>query len=262
MGHVRLGTLPKTRRWKKVVELITDGADVAHVSKATIEASQKAMTQLQGDVGFREAIQLLVDIGQAGNQKDPAAYLRTVGIQLPPQPSLTDVAIGITQALDRRIAKTGIQSEFGEKARGALVGAVTERLEKRMGSLLDGKGEDVTVGLKGVHTEKGFGELGQNFYAKLMYGSMGWFLSRNLAEQVGADHRFPTMNQLAQFEAALKTHCVESSVIVKDYCGGWFSKQRIKPGERLSAEKIDNFGWYGVHKMRGEFAFEDKDDGG
>lgn len=29
MGHVRLGTLPRSKAWKEVVGLITAGADVA-----------------------------------------------------------------------------------------------------------------------------------------------------------------------------------------------------------------------------------------
>lgn len=261
MGHVKLGQLPHTKRWTKVVHLITDGAAATDVAKATIEASQKALTYVQGDVGFREAVQLLVDIGEAGNKKDTVAYLGTVGIHLPTQPSLIDVAIGISQALDRRIDASGKRSEFGEKARAALVGAVTERLEKRMGTLLNGAGEDVTAGLKGAHTEKGFGELGRSFFSKLMHGSMDWFLSRTLAAHVGAGQRFPTMNQKAQFDAALKTHCEESSVIVQDYCGQWIGKHRDKAGGRISAKEIDGFGWYGVQKMRGEFAFEGKDNG-
>jgi len=261
MGHIRLGQLPHTRRWRKVVDLISNGADAAQVAKATIEASQKGLSFVQDDVGFREAVRLLVEIGQSGNQKDPAAYLATVGIHLPSQPSLTDVAVGIAQALERRIDGSGKQSEFGEKARSALVGAVTEHLEKRMGTLLSGTGEDAAIGLKGLHTEKGFGELGRSFFSKLTYGCMDWFLSRTLSAHVGAGQRFATMNQLAQFEAALKTHCDESSVIVQDYCGEWLNKHRYTEGGRISAKSIDGFGWFGVEKMRGEFAFEDKNDG-
>ncbi|MBP7830992.1 MAG: hypothetical protein KA248_13855 [Kiritimatiellae bacterium] len=261
MGHVRLGALPHTKRWTKIVDLITTGADAAKVAKATIEASQKALTYVQGDAGFREAVQLLVEIGQAGSQKDPAAYLAKAGIQLPSQPSLTDVAVGIAQALERRINSSGKQSEFGEKARSALVGAVTEHIEKRMGTLLSGAGEDAALGLKGLHTEKGFGELGRSFFSKLTYGCMDWFLSRTLSAHVGAGQRFATMNQLAQFESALKTHCEESSVIVQDYCGEWFAKHRYTEGGRISGKSIDGFGWFGVEKMRGEFAFEGKGDG-
>ena len=262
MGHVRLGTLPHTKRWKKVIDLVSNGADAAHVAAATIEASQKALTFVQGDVGFREAVQLLVEIGQAGSEKDPADHLAKVGIQLPTNPSVTDVALGISQALERRIDGASKHVEFAAKAKAALIGAVTEHLENRMGTLLDGTGEDACVGLRGVHTEKGFGELGRSFFSKLMDGCMNWFLSRTLSAHVGAEQRFATMNQLSQFEKALKTHCDESSVIVQDYCGEWFGKHRYQENGKISQKSIDGFGWFAVEKMRGEFAFEDGSDGG
>lgn len=59
MGHVRLGRLPKTRTWIKVVELIYAGADVATVAEAVVKASEKALKFVQKDVGFREAVYLI-----------------------------------------------------------------------------------------------------------------------------------------------------------------------------------------------------------
>lgn len=44
MGHVRLGSLPRSRAWKEVVGLITAGADVSQIANATIRAADKAFT--------------------------------------------------------------------------------------------------------------------------------------------------------------------------------------------------------------------------
>ena len=49
MGHVRLGTLPKTREWRAVVQLISDGADVAQVADATFNAADKAFERMADD---------------------------------------------------------------------------------------------------------------------------------------------------------------------------------------------------------------------
>ena len=35
MGHIRLGNLPKTRKWEQVVGLIEGGAGTAQVANAT-----------------------------------------------------------------------------------------------------------------------------------------------------------------------------------------------------------------------------------
>jgi len=46
MGHVRLGELPRTRKWDQVVELIKSDGDAAQIAGAALDAA---------DAGFREA---------------------------------------------------------------------------------------------------------------------------------------------------------------------------------------------------------------
>ena len=43
MGHIRLGQLPRTRKWRDVVELVAVGADVSQVANATIRAAGPAV---------------------------------------------------------------------------------------------------------------------------------------------------------------------------------------------------------------------------
>jgi len=38
VGHIRLGQLPRTRKWRDIVELVAAGADVPQVANATIKA--------------------------------------------------------------------------------------------------------------------------------------------------------------------------------------------------------------------------------
>lgn len=59
MGHVRLGSLPRSRAWKEVVGLITAGADVSQIANATIRAADKAFTFVLNDEGFTEAVWLM-----------------------------------------------------------------------------------------------------------------------------------------------------------------------------------------------------------
>lgn len=41
MGHLRLGDLPKTRRWKQVVALLGEGASTDAIASATLAAASK-----------------------------------------------------------------------------------------------------------------------------------------------------------------------------------------------------------------------------
>ncbi len=52
MGHSRIGTLPRIRRWDEVVEMIATGADASTVADTTLWAAQKALGMVQNDPGF------------------------------------------------------------------------------------------------------------------------------------------------------------------------------------------------------------------
>jgi len=256
MGHVRLGQLPKTRQWIKVIELISAGADVATVAAATVEASEKALKFVQKDVGFREAVHLLTQLGIAASKDDPVSHLASIGVVLPKNASVVDVALAISQGLERNINESGRRSDFGEKARGALVGAVTEHIENRLGGLFSASGSEVMAAFKGLHNPKAFGEFGRSFFAKLTNGCMEYFLTKTLGTHLGEGKAFRTMNQMGEFQRAMDTHCWESSKIVEDYCGDWFSKHRYTEGGDISKKSAEGFGWFALEKMRKEFTFD------
>ena len=58
MVHVRLGTLSKTRAWKDVIDLITDGADAAEIAAATVNAADNAFEVIQNDKGFIQTVEI------------------------------------------------------------------------------------------------------------------------------------------------------------------------------------------------------------
>ena len=43
MGHMRLGDLPRTRKWQQVVGLIEGGAGTAQLANATISAAERGL---------------------------------------------------------------------------------------------------------------------------------------------------------------------------------------------------------------------------
>ncbi len=59
MGHIRLGELPRTRKWSQVVGLIEGGAGTAQVASVTINAADKGLGLAAKDQGVVETIWLL-----------------------------------------------------------------------------------------------------------------------------------------------------------------------------------------------------------
>lgn len=103
MGHIRLGTLLATRRWKDVIGLIVGGVDAARVAEAVTHAWEQAFNTVRDDVGFREAVYLLMQVGAAGRSRDPAGHLSSVGVEVSGAGSVVEVAMALSAAMERRL---------------------------------------------------------------------------------------------------------------------------------------------------------------
>ena len=62
MGHIRLGVLPKSRKWQQVVDQLRLGADVADVAGFAAEAAETSLKNASNDPAFLHAFWLLTQI--------------------------------------------------------------------------------------------------------------------------------------------------------------------------------------------------------
>lgn len=251
MGHIRLGLLPRTRAWKEVVGLIVAGADVSQVATATINAAEKAFSFVLNDEGYTEAVWLMTQLAIAAKQENYREHLAGIGVHLPDKATVADIATSLSDTLDRKLA-LGRQSDLAEIAQRALIGAVVSHLSPKLPSLFPADAADVHAALASLSRQKEFGELSRSFFARLTNESMGYFLSKTLATHMGEGQRFATMNQVAQFEDALQTHCREASVIVETFSSDWFSKHRFEEGGTISRESANGFASFALKKMKDE----------
>ena len=167
MGHVRLGSLPRSRAWKEVVGLITAGADVSQIANATIRAADKAFSFVLNDEGFTEAVWLMTQLAIAAKKDNFNDHLQSVGINLPQDTSLPDVAAAVAEAMDRKLESNGSRSDLGEMSQRALVGALVEHISPKLPSLFTPDASDVQAALASLGKKREFGELSRTFFAKL-----------------------------------------------------------------------------------------------
>ena len=252
MGHIKLGTLPRTRAWKEVVGLITAGADVSQIANATIRAADKAFSFVLSNEGFTEAVWLMTQLAIAAKKDNFNDHLQSVGINLPQDTSLPDVAAAVAEAMDRKLDSNGSRSDLGEMSQRALVGALVEHIAPKLPSLFTPETRDVQAALASLGKKREFGALSRTFFAKLTNESMNYFLSKTLATHLGEGQRFATMNEMGQFEKALTTHCKEASLIVEQFSADWFSKHKYEEGGDISRESSNGFASYALKKMKDE----------
>ena len=254
MGHSRIGTLPATKLWNGVVSLVANDADEAAVADAVLVAAGKTFARVRADAGFREAMRLLMQLALAGSRPNPAAELAAAGLTISENTSLVDVVMAISGEFDQRVDAANGRSDFAEVAQRALVGSVTDLLKENLPSLFEPSRDDVSAAFKKLKQPGNFGKFFQNFVGGLTNGLLDTYLTRTLGTHLGEGQRFTTTDQMGQFNQAMKTHCKESSEIVKVFASEWFSKQRWLGAGEISREKAEGFGWVAFRKMTLELA--------
>ncbi len=250
MGHIRLGRLPRTRKWSEVVGLVGGGGGTVDVANATLDASLEDLSIAANDPGLVYSFWLLTRIPEAARSDNFADELRSLGLQVSDAPSLPELVAALTDAVDRHVDAANARSDLGEMAQMAAVEALHRVTEERSRSLFGTTPADVQRELGGLATQAQFGSLARDFFSRFTERVLTYYLSRELPAHVGRGLRFDNQDQRRQFREDLVGHCWQASRIVETFAGGWFSKARFE-GD-LSRERTNAFIGYALKKMRSE----------
>jgi hypothetical protein len=121
MGHIRLGTLPKTQKWNQVVNLIASGGDVERIAAASADAAEHGLERAAQDEGLAHAFWLLTQIPQAARQSNFSERLWELGFTgLSSQPTLFEIVTAFTRAVDGHVRERGKRTDLGEMAQHAV----------------------------------------------------------------------------------------------------------------------------------------------
>lgn len=251
MGHIRLGSLPTSKKWRQVVELIADGAPVGDVAALSAEAADYALKEASRDPALGEVLWLLVNLPLAARAPGFEAALARLDLHLDGPLSLFSLTAAIAERLDAQALASGDRTDLGEMASQALLEAITASLEPELPSLFTPEPAEVRTALGRLSGGDRFATFARQFFARLTYRTLDYYLSRELANHVGPDQRFKTDAERRAFDAALSTHCVEASRIVEAYADGWYGKT-VWQKDALTREATLKFASYGFKKIRDE----------
>lgn len=251
MGHVRLGTLPRTRQWSRVLDLVGGGAGAPRVAAATMEASLGGLADAATDPGLVHAVWLLTQVPLAARGDDFTGRLRTLGLDVGKSPTVLEVVGAFSAAVDAHVARKRNRTDVGEMAQMAAAEALTAFATPANASLFDltPKAEQA---IRGLSTVKEFSALSREFFARFTRKYLTYFLSRELSNYVSGDGRFTNLQQHAAFNADLDVFCRQASRIVEEFSGGWYSKTEFKGG--ITQANASRFVHIAVKKLSAELS--------
>lgn len=257
MGHVRLGTIPRTRKWIQVLDLIDSQAATEQVAAATMDASQRGLARAAQDPTLVHTVWLLTQVTVAARKDDFVGALRELGFQISDSPSLLEVVGAFTGTVDAYTRQTGRRTDLGEMAEMAAAESLTTLAMPETVSLFGTSTVDVQRALRAFSTQKRFGVLAREFFSRLTTKYLNYFLSRVLSDFVEGNGRFTNLDEHSEFNRALELHCREAAGIVEQFSGGWFSKTHFKGG--ITPEKTAGFVHVALKKLRSELSKSNAD---
>jgi len=256
MGHERLGLLPKTQKWRKIVAKIeSSSGDIGAIPdlvSTTASAIESQFRNLGLDPAVHQSFAFLVALATAAKTEDPHLALMKMGFNLDGDAT----PLNIARLLHEQIQAQG-SPEYAQLARAAAIEAAADYFDQqsRQGELFPG-GTAFDV-WRGASDGAGFCELARQFFANLTKGHLEYFLEREASAALptlGAREEFK--RNLNQYIEDISRHSFETAKITQSFAAGWYNKhageglpsnQRIKSFLRIAFNKIrDSLGSEGV----------------
>lgn len=251
MGHIHLGRLPASRKWTDVAQLIAQGASVDALAAASAIAAEREFSAAAKDPMFVEAVRLLALIPQAARADDFAKALMDIGIDVPANPSLMDLTVATTNALDRFANRESMRSDFGEIAARALADCLASNIGSRLPGLFEHNAAEVQAEAARLGNSEAFSTISRQFFGRLVNETLSSWLSRGLSAHVGKDRAFTGAADRSAFDAAMRQYCTEATQIIKVFAGGWYGKTLFREGT-ITSERAAAFGAVAFKKITEE----------
>jgi hypothetical protein len=250
MGHVRLGRLPKTRRWQEVVSLLgNEEVSPASVATATLRAAGSHLEDMKRDPALRAAIEVLVRLASAGRAKDFKGALQEAGIRLPEGAKGPALYALLRQASRTALLKVAEASPATHIAADALDSALSRWLKNTSGDLF---GTDIThlqAACRALSTKAVFSETTHHLFSDYLSRWLSYFLDKASPALVASSSRFPTAESLDGFQSSIALHAAESARVIAEFSGSWFSKRNFESGGRISSRDISGFVAHALTKL-------------
>lgn len=251
MGHIRIGHLPKRFGWSEVVAAL---GDVGRPEEDALRLATVAAGRTLKAAKFRNSLAycywLFLQLTGAARTSDFRGALSDVGVRVPSGDSGLALVAAISSLADSMLQEQkwiGIPDEVALQAfRSAVTDVVAEESQSLFGSTFD----TVQTALRRYSTEKGVSQLGRRFFHEYTYRLLARALGREVSAHAGGERRFPTADDLSDFDRRLRVYCWDISRLVERYAGDWYSKHGWLGDVNMESTRA--FTSYAIEKLLSE----------
>lgn len=262
MGHERVGRLPKTERWRGIVNSIgsyTDaGETIVDIASQTTKNVRHRFQNIENDSGVFAAFKYVLALTQAAKSPNAFNKLAQHGIDLPEDFNLYDLAYSIQEY----VGKNSNSKEYSAFAIQSMIDTVSEwarQHENNQIALFDSGDKGLEIWTEAA-SGAGFCELSRLFFSKFTERYLKYFLDREAAANINNIYDRKQFSQnLEDHVERISKHAFETSKITQSFAAGWYNKE-VK-ATLPSDKKIKGFLSFAFKKINSELIREEaKDD--
>lgn len=250
MGHIRLGRIPKTKQWNKLFQLLAaPGIDAAQVARAIAIASQKTILSSTANPAAHYCFWLLTRLATAAKSQDFRGELAKIGIRVDNAKSGMDILAAVADVSAKEVRRRGTGNVLDQIAELSLRDTLSHHVAANSQGLFGCGVEDVQSALRELSTQRAFGKVASDYFAHFLGRSIKLVADKEISNHVGVGKPLASPAAALQFERDVERYSSESSRIVEDFAGGWFSKHNWQQRGEISEAETSAFVSYAFQKL-------------
>lgn len=254
MGHSRYDSLPKTKRWREVVESFSRlESTPQELISATLRAAKRGLSESQNDPFIHSSCWLLLQLPLIARLGKLEEWLEEIGAPSTGD-ARRDVLGGARRFFDKLSTRTPPQNILSETARLAFLETLSVAFKLSNLVLFGAEKEEVRKSLSRYASPDGYRQLISRFFRAFLKRSLGNFIDKEISNHVGISERFSTQEEAQVFDQELDEYSKESTVLLEDYSHDWYAKNVIHGRAEQATSRA--FATYAVKKLLEELERE------
>lgn len=256
MGHTQISRLPRTQKWRAVVELLASPdlvvGGLGGANCLIMTAAERRLLGLRGDPSLTYCFWLLVRLAEAARGPDFVDGARVLGVPARPDDSALAFVARVTDTARGELDRFPQSGPFGELASLALRRALTETVGTEGRSLFGSSLDDLETAFRRHASPVQFGELSVRFFGDFFARTVRFYAEREVANAMGGG-ALASVDDVGAFSRALDLHARETARIVESFAADWYSKHHWEAGGAIGREEAGRFVAHALRKLRAEF---------
>ena len=226
MGHERVGVLPKTKRWRRIVgeieAALNDDLSIAELADSVLGQVNDRFRKIHEDTGVQSTFTFLVAVPLALSNVPSPYTQEELGI------TSESSVFELVRALSRWVRGAEQSLEYAGLAQRAASDALSEWVRKHGQTTLFGSPSSGEVWAEAA-TARGFCELARSFFASFTERYLNYFLDRAASAAANSLHaRNVLAESIEAHVAEVSRHALETSRITQSFAAGWFNKHVLE----------------------------------